>query len=181
MSGPDAAFVVPPGDMSEAEFMTAFGEVYEASPWVARIVWWEAPHASLATVNGLCAAMSEVVDRAPRDIQLALLRSHPDLAGRAARAGDLSTASTREQEGAGLDQCSKDEYAEFHRLNDAYKAKFAFPFIVAVGGLNRRQILELFRFRLENSPAGEFANCLAEVHKIARLRVESVPTTEGEV
>ncbi len=178
MTDGDACFRTAPADMNEDEFMSAFGEIYEESPWVARIVWWETAHDALSSVDGLHTAMRAIVDRAPRDIRLALMRAHPDLAGRAARAGDLSQASTQEQAGAGLDRCTPEEYDEFHRLNDAYKAKFAFPFIVAVGGLNRAQILALFRHRLDNSPQAEFECGMAEIHKIARLRLLAMPLAD---
>ena len=178
MSGARTPLAVAPADMDEDAFMAAFGAVYEDSSWVARIVWWEFPHAGLESVEGLHAAMREVVERAPRDLKLALMRAHPDLAGRAAKAGDLSESSVREQAGAGLDRCSEEEYEAFQRLNEAYKAKFAFPFIVAVGGLNRAQILELFRFRLDNSPRAEFETGMAEIHKIAGLRLHAMRHAE---
>ena len=103
-----------------------------------------------------------------------LVRAHPDLAGKAALAGALTADSTAEQAGAGLDRCSPEELAEFHALNTAYKEKFGFPFIVAVKGLTRHDILEQFRRRLENDAATELATAFEQIHKIARLRLEAL-------
>ncbi len=155
--------------MTEQEkFIMAYGGIYEHSPWVARQVWQS------GDITNLADAMQAVVDGATRDRKLALLRAHPDLAGRAAVAGDLSEHSTLEQQGAGLDQCSAEEFQELQALNRAYRAKFDFPFIVAVRGMDRFDILENFRARMENSVEDEFITALKEVHKIARLRLAAI-------
>jgi OHCU decarboxylase len=152
-----------PSELSRAEFMARFGPVYEASPWVAEGVWPDPPD----DLEALAAAMAAVVDAAPRDLRLALIRAHPELASRAR----MADASVREQAGAGLDQCSAEEFAAFQRLNAAYNARFGFPFIVAVKGLSRADILAAFEARLANDPETEFATAIAQIHRIARFRL----------
>lgn len=149
--------------MTKAEFMARFGAVYEASPWVAEGVWPEPPQDR----DALAAAMAAVVDAAPREAKLALIRAHPELASRAR----MADASVREQSGAGLDQCSPDEFAAFQRLNAAYNARFGFPFIVAVKGLTRADILAAFEARLANDAETEFQTAIAQIHRIAAFRL----------
>ncbi|MBK0398767.1 2-oxo-4-hydroxy-4-carboxy-5-ureidoimidazoline decarboxylase [Limibaculum sp. M0105] len=163
---------MPPSALDRAGFLARYGGVYEESPWIAAAVW-DAGHAT-DEVARLAEAMAAVVDGAPRARQLELLRAHPDLAGRLAMSGGLTAASTSEQAGAGLDQCSPAEFDEFTRLNGAYTARFGFPFIVAVRGLDRQAILERFRARFGNPPEDEFREALAQVHRIARLRLEAL-------
>ncbi len=153
-------------------FITRFGGIYEHSPWVAEAIFdkGNAPD----DINQLAQAMAVVVDGAAHERQLALLRAHPDLAGRLAVRGELTQASTDEQKSAGLDQCSHEELEKFQTLNKAYTGKFGFPFILAVSGTTRTQILENFETRLGNSSEQEFAAALAEVHKIARIRLEKL-------
>jgi len=149
--------------MSKAEFLAKFGPVYEASPWVAEGVWPDPP----ADREGLAKAMAAVVDAAPREKKLALIRAHPELASRAR----MADASVKEQAGAGLDQCSPEEFEAFQRLNAAYNARFGFPFIVAVKGLTRADILAAFEARLANDPETEFATAIAQIHRIAGFRL----------
>ena len=118
--------------------------------------------------------MAQIVDAADDDAKLALLRAHPELAGRLAVAGALTADSTAEQASAGLDRCTPEEFAEFHRLNERYNARFGFPFIVAVRGLSRQDILAAFRARTGNDRETEFATALRQVHRIARLRLEAM-------
>jgi 2-oxo-4-hydroxy-4-carboxy-5-ureidoimidazoline decarboxylase len=151
--------------------MDIYGGIYEHSPWVAAAVWQRHIPETVDTPASLHFAMKEVVEAAGEDRQLALLRAHPDLGGRAAVRGELTTESTAEQKGAGLDQCSPEEFAELQTLNSAYQEKFDFPFIIAVRGLNRTDILENFRRRVAHSSAKEFRTALEEVHKIALLRL----------
>jgi 2-oxo-4-hydroxy-4-carboxy-5-ureidoimidazoline decarboxylase len=115
--------------MDLADFEAAVGETFERAPWVAATAHAKRP---FATVTDLHDAMMAAVRAAPRDAQLAFLHNHPDLAGKAARAGTITDDSKREQASVGLDTLSEQEFARFHRLNDAYKAKFGFPFIVCV-------------------------------------------------
>ena len=103
-----------------------------------------------------------------------LIRAHPDLAGRAALAGSLTRDSTSEQQSAGIDQCSAEELARFHDLNSRYKTKFGFPFVMAVRGRQRSEILAAFERRLAGSPEAEFATALEEIHKIAALRLSEL-------
>lgn len=163
----------PPSAMSESEFVEAFGGIYEHSPWVARDAWRRGLQ-GLDTVESLAARLAETVDAADRDARLALIRAHPDLAGRAAVRGELSAQSSREQTGAGIDECSEEEYQCFHSLNEAYKARFGFPFVMAVKGADRRAILCAFAERLENDAAAEFDRALAEIHRIARFRLNAL-------
>jgi OHCU decarboxylase len=153
-------------------FITRFGGAYEHSPWVAEAVFDDGYVAD--DISQLAQAMAAVVNGASHERQLALLRAHPDLAGRLAARGELTQSSTDEQKSAGLDQCSREELEQFQTLNTAYTDKFEFPFILAVSGKNRTQILENFEARLGNSPKQEFATALGEVHKIARIRLEKL-------
>ena len=132
-----------------------------------------------ATVTALHEAMFGAVRAAPRETQLAFIRNHPDLAGKAARAGAITDDSKREQASAGLDSLSAEEYARFHKLNDAYKAKFGFPFIVCVRRHTRDSILRQFERRLHHDPATEFAAALQEIFFITRLRLAGIVTGEG--
>lgn len=149
--------------LSKEQFLARFRPVYEASPWVAEGVWPDPP----TDREGLAAAMAAVVHAAPRERKLALIRAHPELAGRAR----MAEASVREQAGAGLDQCSPEEFEAFQRLNAAYNARFGFPFVVAVKGLTRADILAAFEARLGNDPETEFETAIAQIHRIAALRL----------
>jgi OHCU decarboxylase len=115
--------------------------------------------------------MVDAMRRAPRARQLALIRGHPDLAGRTAIRGELTAASSAEQASAGLDQCTPAEFQRFRELNDKYKRKFDFPFILAVKGKTRQEILAAFERRLHNSPETEFEEALNQIARIARLRL----------
>lgn len=158
--------------MNTHDFIARYAGVYEHSPWVAERV---APLATeLDDVEQLAALLADCVDNASREQQLALIRAHPDLAGRAEVAGALTPESTSEQASAGLDQCSEDEFARFQVLNTAYWEKFGFPFVMAVRGRERAEILESFAMRLDNDYSVEFETALLEIHKIARLRLESM-------
>ena len=161
---------------TEADFVARFGGIYEHSQWVAEEVAAEA-HLSddLAEIATL---MAECVDNASEDRQLALIRAHPDLAGKAQVAGELTADSTDEQASAGLDRCSPEEYAQFQSLNDSYKDKFGFPFVMAVRGSSRADILAAFSTRLENDTATEFETALQEIHKIAQLRLQAMDTEQ---
>lgn len=148
--------------------------LYERSPWIAE-------HAAAArpftTTAALKRALSTIVRTASRDAQLALIRAHPALAGKAALAGDLTAASTDEQSRAGLLHCDPDELRTMHRLNDAYLARFGWPFILAVRGprgvgLSRATIIATFERRLAAHPDIEFAECLRQIDRIAELRID---------
>jgi OHCU decarboxylase len=162
----------PPGALDRGAFLARYGGVYEHSPWIAAAVW-DAGRAA-DDVAALAAAMAEVVEQADRAAQVALLRAHPDLAGRLALAGELTADSASEQAGAGLDRCSPEEFELFQRLNAAYVARFGFPFILAVRGRTRAEILEIFGRRVGARPEVEFREALDQVHRIARLRLEAL-------
>lgn len=159
----------PPSRLDRAGFLARYGGVYEHSPWIAAAVW-DAGEVS-DEAESLASGMAARVEAADAAAQLALLRAHPDLAGRLAVRGELTADSTAEQSGAGLDRCSPGEFAEFQRLNDAYEARFGFPFILAVKGHDRAGVLAAFRRRVENSRDDEFRQALDQVHRIARLRL----------
>lgn len=156
---------------SKEDFTDALGSVFESSPWVAEGAWEARPFSSPAALHE---AMVEVVQRAGEERQLGLLRAHPDLAGKAALAGELTESSKEEQAGAGLDRLTPEEYARFHALNDAYRGKFGFPFILAVKGHSKESILASFEARLPNDAADERERALDEVAKIARFRLTAL-------
>jgi 2-oxo-4-hydroxy-4-carboxy-5-ureidoimidazoline decarboxylase len=161
---------------SVAEFAAAVGDTFELAPWVAEAAAARRP---FATVIGLHDAMMDAVRAAPRERQLAFVCGHPDLAGKAARAGDVTEESRHEQASVGLDTLSEEEFARFHRLNDAYKATFGFPFIVCVRRHTRDSILAQFERRLRQDAATEFATALQEISLITRLRLAAKVTGEG--
>ena len=162
--------------MAPAAFAAAVGEAFERAPWVAETASSKRP---FATVSALHEAMMGAVRAAPRERQLEFLRGHPDLAGKAARAGAVTDESRHEQASVGLDSLSEEEFARFHRLNDAYKARFGFPFIVCVRRHTRDSILAQFERRLGNDAATEFAAALQEVFYITRLRIAAKVAGEG--
>jgi len=149
-------------------FVAAIGGVYEKSPWAATRAFAMAPFSSL---TALASALQHVVDAAAEEEQLALLRAHPDLAGRAALAGNLTCESTEEQARAGLGSLTADELAQFTALNTAYREKFDFPFILAVRNARKATILGAFPTRLRNTRGEELAAAIAQVHKIAWMRL----------
>lgn len=155
----------------ESHFVDLLGSVFEHSPWVAEQVCDQRPFDSRATLHRV---MSARVRSASRERRLALLRAHPELAGRAALADDLTPESRREQKGAGLDQCSPEELDKILGLNRAYHEKFDFPFIIAVTGLDRHDIIAAMERRLGNAAEDEFATALGEVEKIARIRIDAL-------
>jgi 2-oxo-4-hydroxy-4-carboxy-5-ureidoimidazoline decarboxylase len=162
--------------MDLAAFETAVGEIFELAPWVAAAAHAKRP---FATVTALHEAMMAAVRDAPSETQRAFVRNHPDLAGKAARAGAVTEDSRREQASVGLDTLSDEEFARFNRLNEAYKAKFAFPFIVCVRRHTRDSILHQFERRLQHDSAAEFATALQEIFYITRLRLAAKVTGAG--
>jgi len=160
--------------MTEEQFVTTFGGVYEHSAWVARETWARGISAPHDTAEGLAEAMAATVAAAGHARQLRLIKAHPDLAGRAAVRGELGAASAAEQSCAGLDQCSAEEYARFQSLNNRYQDKFGFPFVMAVRGNNRQAILAAFEIRIDNEYRTEFAKALSEIDRIARFRLDAM-------
>ncbi|WP_397475444.1 2-oxo-4-hydroxy-4-carboxy-5-ureidoimidazoline decarboxylase [Pusillimonas sp.] len=160
--------------MPGAQFVHMLGGIFEHSPWVAEQV------ASLRPFDGIDDLHQAMVDRivdAGAEAQMALIQAHPELAGKAAVRGKLTPESTSEQRGAGLDQCSPEEYSELTALNQAYREKFGFPFILAVRGHDRRSIIEEFRRRLALSRSDETAECLEQIYKIGRFRLDDLIST----
>jgi len=164
----------PPHQMTKADFVVAYGNVYEHSHWVAKAVWESGLDPTDVSTERLAGKMADTVEAAGRSRQMALLCAHPELAGKLAVAGHLTNESTSEQAGAGLNHCSQDELSEFQVLNHSYSEKFGHPFIIAVHGLNRQEILGEFRRRITANPEDEFLAALSEVHKIALLRLQAL-------
>ena len=163
-----------PSGLDRAGFVAAFGGVFEHSPWVAEAAFDAGLTAEADGAEGLhrqlCAAM-----RAGTTAQRkALIEAHPDLAGRLARAGNLTADSTAEQASAGLDRLSDADYERFVALNEAYRAKFGFPFIMAIKGRGKDEILAAFERRLDNDAESEFAEALAQIERIALLRLRDL-------
>ncbi len=150
-------------------FVAALGEVMEHAPWVAEAAFAKRPFASVAA---LYQAMTAAVRSADEERKLALIKGHPDLAGKAAREGKLTAASTAEQAGARLDRLSEQEFASFRRLNNSYKQKFDIPFIVCVRRHGKDSILREFERRLTNDAAAEHETALSEIFRIAALRLD---------
>ena len=172
-----ASAVAGPVDMASinaldrAAFVVKFGAIFEKSPWVAEEAWDRRPFAS---IDDMHAAMVAVVKHAPAARALALLQAHPDLAGKEAQAGTMTASSVAEQAGAGLNTLSPAEFAELTHLNTAYKAKFGFPFIIAVRMHTKEGIFSEFKRRLQNDTQTEFANDLQNVYIITRLRLNKL-------
>ncbi|RLK45907.1 2-oxo-4-hydroxy-4-carboxy-5-ureidoimidazoline decarboxylase [Cupriavidus plantarum] len=157
--------------MPEAEFVRVLGGIYEHSPWFAEAAARKRPFADLAS---LAAALREAVDAAGRDAQLALVRAHPELAGKAAVRGELTDESTREQSGAGLNLCTPEEFERLQQLNADYNRKFGFPFILAVRGYDRHGIIAEFARRIDNAPDVELQTCINQIHRIAQFRLDNL-------
>ncbi|MDJ0944372.1 MAG: 2-oxo-4-hydroxy-4-carboxy-5-ureidoimidazoline decarboxylase [Kiloniellales bacterium] len=163
-----------PRALSRADFVAAFGGIFEHSPWIAEAAFDASLPAEAESAEVLHRALCAVLRSAPRARKLALIEAHPDLAGRLALAGRLTAQSSKEQSSAGLDSLTEDELARFTDLNDAYKAKFGFPFIMAVKGRGKTEILAAFERRLENDAEAEFAEALAQIERIALLRLKDL-------
>jgi len=155
--------------MDRAAFLAALGEVFEHAPWVAETVADARPFIGL---NALYDAMTATVRNASADRQMALIKGHPDLAGKAAREGAITDDSKLEQSSAGLDRLTEQEFAAFHKLNDAYHAKFDIPFIVSVRRHGKDSILRQFEKRLANDKTAERQAALNEIFRISALRLD---------
>lgn len=162
-----------PSEMGATEFIETFGHVFEHSPWIAENAWYRGLGARNDTAAGLHEALCNEIRRADDEQKLELLRAHPEL-GVAIGRGELSESSRREQQRSNLDACTPEEYAEFQRLNAAYREKFGFPFILAIKGYHRKQILEIFRQRLGHGPEEELQAALTQVMKIGLYRLQEL-------
>ena len=154
--------------MSQEEFTSALGAIYEHSPWFAQRAAAKRPFTEMQQLQD---AMANEVRNASQQEQLNLVLAHPELAGKAAIRGELTEESTREQKGAGLDQCSPEEFARLQELNSAYRDKFGFPFIIAVKGHNRQTILKAMAERVENDRERELKECIEQIVKIGQFRL----------
>lgn len=152
--------------MDQAAFTAALGEVFEETPAIAAQAWHHRP---FATLEALHHCMLKQVEAMPSSEQLALIRAHPDLGARV----QMADASVQEQAGAGLDQLTPEEYSYLLHLNQDYRTKFQFPFIMAVAGQTKKSILDAFACRLENSPPAETQQALREIGQIAWFRLQA--------
>jgi 2-oxo-4-hydroxy-4-carboxy-5-ureidoimidazoline decarboxylase len=155
--------------MDEDAFVTRFGDIAEHSPWVAEVAGRARPYPDR---DAMVAAFANAVQAAGTGAQRALLLAHPDLAGRAAIANELAPESRNEQASAGLDRMNTAEYARFSELNTRYRERHGIPFILAVKGATKQQVLDAFVARVDKDPAEEFATALAQVERIIRFRLE---------
>ncbi|WP_017429684.1 2-oxo-4-hydroxy-4-carboxy-5-ureidoimidazoline decarboxylase [Vreelandella jeotgali] len=162
-----------PSTLSRDEFVAHYGDVYEHSPWVAEDAFETGITEAQDVPEALADLMGEMLQNASSEQQIEVIRAHPDLAGKAATSGELTGDSTREQAGAGLDQCTPEEFARFETLNNAYREKFGIPFVIAVKGLDRHAILAAFEQRLENDQATERRTAIEQIINIARFRLRT--------
>lgn len=157
-----------------SDFVARFGGVFEHSPWIAERAFDSGRIVEPLAANSVHAAMCSEFREADKDQRMAVLRAHPDLAGKLAIAGELTEESKSEQAGAGLDRLSADEHARFTELNTRYMRDFGFPFIIAVKGHDKDSILAAFEARVNNDPETEFTTACAEVEKIAGFRIHAI-------
>ncbi|MBC8128675.1 MAG: 2-oxo-4-hydroxy-4-carboxy-5-ureidoimidazoline decarboxylase [Gloeobacteraceae cyanobacterium ES-bin-144] len=153
----------------DEDFVSVLGGIYEHSDWVPRRLVHQRPFSS---AENLRLAMRQVVEQASDSEKLALIRAHPDLAGKLVKAGLLTRESTREQAGLGLDRLEEEEYDQFQNKNALYQEKFGFPFIICARMTTKRGVLIAFETRLGNSRENEISEALIQIHEIARLRLE---------
>src|ERR1700730_481170 len=160
------------------DFVAALANIFEYSPWIAEQAALARPFAG---VNQLFAAMKAAVDRAVPELRLALIKAHPDLANKTQRAAGLTAESSAEQNSVGLDRLSDAEYEAFERVNNAYRARVGFPYIVCVRRHTRDSILRDFERRLPNDAAAEAQTSIAEICRIAALRVDQLVTGDDRL
>jgi len=163
---------------SKDDFVGALANIFEHSPWIAERAASVRPFARL---NQLFAEMKAAVDHAPPELRLALIKAHPDLANKTQRAAGLTAESSAEQDSVGLDRLSDAEYEAFERVNNAYRAKFGFPYIVCVRRHTRDSILRDFEKRLPNDAKTEMQKSVEEICRIAALRLDQLVTSEDRL
>ena len=154
-------------NLDQQRFVEHVGWIFENSPWVAERVWVRRPFRSFQNLHDW---MIAEVESAPRDQRLALLRAHPDLGSRAR----ISSVSTSEQAGAGLDRLTEDEHSRLLQWNESYKTKFGFPFLYAVKGSDKFEIMQALEQRLNSEPEQEFQEALRQVYRIAHFRLDEI-------
>ncbi len=152
-------------------FIDLLGGIYEHSPWVAEQAFEQCPFDS---VDGLQRIMFDIVLRSTIEDRLTLIRNHPELAGKEADEGSLTAESQREQSSAGLNQCSAEELKQIRELNKNYLDKFSFPFVIAVSGLNKYQVISAMQKRMANDYESEFSTSINQIGKIARIRLDAL-------
>lgn len=157
--------------LSRPAFVGLLGGIFEHSPWVAEQAYQQRP---FDTVQKLQKTMLDIVQASSMDDRLTLIRNHPELAGKEADEGTLTADSQKEQSRAGLNQCTAEELAQLHRLNKDYLDKFGFPFVIAVSGLNKHEIISAMQSRLQNDYDAEFETSINEIGKIARIRLDAL-------
>ena len=158
--------------LSKSLFTEVFGNVFENASWIAEKLYEQKPFENF---EELSKKMMDIFENTNKENKLKILNSHPDLADKT-KIGKLTSDSNEEQNSAGLDKCTIKEFEEFKNLNEKYKKKFNFPFIYAVKGKNKNEILDNFKKRISNSLDEEFSNCLNEVKLIAKLRLKEIET-----
>jgi 2-oxo-4-hydroxy-4-carboxy-5-ureidoimidazoline decarboxylase len=163
---------------SKADFVAALANIFEYSPWIAEKAAGVRPFAGVVQ---LFEAMKAAVERAPPELRLALIRAHPDLADKTQRATGLTAESGAEQNSVGLDRLSDAEYRAFERVNNAYRAKFGFPYIVCVRRHTKESILRDFERRLPNGVTTEVANSIGEICRIAALRLDQLVASDDRL
>jgi 2-oxo-4-hydroxy-4-carboxy-5-ureidoimidazoline decarboxylase len=163
---------------SREDFVAALANVFEYSPWIAEQAAAARPFAG---VKQLFDGMTAAVERAPAGLRLALIKAHPDLANKTQRAAGLTAESNAEQNSAGLDRLSEAEYTAFERVNNAYRSKFGFPYIVCVRRHTKDSILRDFERRLPNDAASEMQTSIAEIFRIAALRLDQLVTADDRL
>ncbi len=164
--------------MNKEQFVDIFGGIYEHSSWVAEAAFAQGVKEPINREQ-LLSVFRAQVEASGVEAQLVLLRAHPDLAGKLAMSGELTAESTAEQAGAGIDQCTPEEFERFQTLNTEYVERFGFPFIMAVKGFDRHQILSAFEERVNNDKQTEFSTALTQVHRIAELRIDTWLASQG--
>jgi len=168
---PGAGSVAELNGLAQASFVRVIGPIFEHSPWIAERAWAKRPFASAGALHR---ALCETVLASDEAKQLALIQAHPDLAGKATRAGTLTPASAQEQASGGLDQLSPEEAARFDKYNRAYRDRFGFPFVICARQNRKEAMLAGFEQRLQHSREQEIATALAEIFKIAELRLHDL-------
>src|SRR4029077_10644743 len=163
---------------SKADFVAALANIFEYSPWIAEQAASARPFAG---IGPLFDAMKAAVDRAPSELRLALIKAHPDLANKTQRAAGLTAESNAEQNSVGLDRLSDAEYEAFERVNDAYRSKFGFPYIVCVRRQTKDSILRDFERRLPNDAATEMQTSVEEICRIAALRLDQLVAADDRL
>ena len=155
--------------LPQSEFIKVFANIFENARWIAEELYKQKPFGDF---NELSSKMMNIFEISSKEKKLKILNDHPDL-GNKTKVGSLTSDSLKEQKNAGLDQCTKEEFNEFKKLNDAYK-KFGFPFILAVKDKSKIEILNNFRARINSKPQIEFEEAVRQVKKIANLRLQDL-------